>query len=94
MEGGKKNEDGKVDDPPIPSDVLDSYLRSHCISPAHIRADDFDDFMKERRKALLTLIGTATGHPVNDVTIAPEEGEELSEEVARDSGISTTNGAL
>ena len=44
--------------------------------------------MKERRKALLTLIGNATGHPVADAVEAPEEGEEISEDVARDSGIS------
>ena len=45
--------------------------------------------MKERRKSLLTLISNATGHSVNDVADVPEEGEELSEEVAHDSGIST-----
>ena len=43
--------------------------------------------MKDRRKALLTLIGNATGHSVNEVADAAEEGEELSEEVARDSGL-------
>ena len=39
--------------------------------------------MKERRKALLTLIGNATGHAVVEAADAPEEGEELSEDLAR-----------
>ena len=67
-----------------------SIATSHCISPTHVRADDFESFMNERRKALLTLIGNATGHSVNEVEDAPDEGEELSEDIARDSGISTT----
>lgn len=71
------------------ADVFDSYLISHCISPTHLRADDFDSFMKERRKSLLTLIGNATGHPVSEAVDAPDEGEELSEDIVRDSGIST-----
>ena len=53
------------------------------------RADDFDAFMKERRKMLLTLIATATGHPISEAAESPEEGEELSEELARDSGLTT-----
>ena len=44
--------------------------------------------MKERRKALLALISSATGHPVNDLAGVPEEGEEVSEDLARDSGLS------
>jgi len=43
--------------------------------------------MKARRHALLTLIGNATGHMVNEVEDTTEEGEELSEEDARDSGV-------
>ncbi len=89
LELGKKNADGQIENPPIDPAVLDSFLASHCISAKYLRADDFESFMKERRKALLTMIGIATGHPVNDVTDAPEEGEEISEDVARDSGIST-----
>ena len=89
LEIGKKNAAGQIENPPIAPAVLDSYLSSHCISPKLLRADDFEAFMKERRQALLTLIGNATGHSVNEVADIPEEGEELSEEVARDSGIST-----
>jgi hypothetical protein len=89
LELGKKSPNGQIETPPIPRSMLDAYLTSHCISPTYLRADDFESFMKERRKALLTIIGEATGHPVYDVADAPEEGEELSEEVARDSGVST-----
>ena len=90
LEHGKLNAAGQIENPPIPPAVLDTYLASHCISPALLRADDFKGFMKERRNALLALISTVTGHVVNDVPEAPEEGEELTEEVARDSGIATT----
>ena len=89
LELGKKNTDGQIENPPIQSAVLDNYLTSHCISPTHLRADDFESFMNERRKALLTLIGNATGHPVSEVADAPDEGEELSDDIARDSGVST-----
>ncbi len=90
LELGKKKADGQIENPPIAQADLDSYLASHCISPKHLRADDFESFMKERRKSLLTLISNATGHVVNEVVGGPEEGEELSEDIARDSGISTT----
>jgi hypothetical protein len=89
LELGKKNADGQIENPPIAPDLLDSYLTSHCISPAYLRADDFESFMKERRKALLTLIANATGHPIQEVAETPDEGEEITEEVARDSGLLT-----
>ena len=56
-------------------------------SPAHLRADDFEGFMKERRRALLALVSEATGHLVSDVADEPEEGEEVSDDLARDSGL-------
>ena len=43
--------------------------------------------MKDRRKALLTLIGKATGHSIHEAAETPDEGEELSDEVARDAGL-------
>ena len=89
LEQGKNTTEGQIEYPPITRAVLDSYLTSHGISPTLLRADDFDAFMKERRKVLLALIATATGHPVVEVTESPEEGEELSDEVARDSGLTT-----
>jgi len=88
LEMGKKSANGSTENPPIEPETLDSYLLSHCISPTHLRADDFESFMKERRQSLLALIATATGHAISDVSGAPEEGEEISEEVAHDSGVS------
>lgn len=70
--------------------MLDHYLTSHCIAPEHLRADDFESFMKARRKSLLMLIGSATGHPVSDTPDTPDEGVELSEDVARDNDNSAT----
>lgn len=90
LERGKVKADGQIENPRIPPHILDSYLISHLISPTHLRADDFESFMKERRKALLALISEATGHTVNEVVGTQEEGEELSEDVARDSGILMT----
>jgi hypothetical protein len=87
---GKKNGDGHIEDPPIPAALRDGYLTSHCISPKLLRADDFESFMKDRRKALLSLISSATGHSIADAANVAEEGEEVSEDVARDSGISVT----
>lgn len=88
LEMGKKTPNGLIDNPPIEPTVLDAYLTSHCISPGHLRADDFESFMKERRKSLLALIAMATGHSISDVSDIPEEGEEVSEAVAQDSGLS------
>ena len=89
LELGQKNAKGQIESPPIAPATLDTYLISHCISPNYLRTDDFEPFMRERRKALLNIISNATGHPVNDIGDAPEEGEELSEDIARDSGFST-----
>jgi hypothetical protein len=89
LEQGKVSADGQIENPPIAPAALDSYIASHCISPAHLRADDFQSFMKERRKALLNLISNATGHQIADVSDTPDEGEEVSEDVARDSGVAT-----
>ncbi len=50
-----------------------------------LRADNFTDFMVERKKRLLKLIETATGHTILEEGIPPEEGEELTADMARDS---------
>ncbi|MFN8625188.1 MAG: DUF262 domain-containing protein [Candidatus Binatia bacterium] len=80
---------GKYQDPPIAPDVLDEYLASHCIPATQLRNNDFSAFMAERRKALLSLIATATGHTVAEEVQASDEGEELSDDLARDSEDST-----
>jgi len=87
LEVGKKTSNGQIETPPIEPAALDGYLTSHCISPPHLRADDFKSFMKERRKSLLALIAAATGHLISDISGSPEEGEEISDEVAHDSGL-------
>jgi hypothetical protein len=87
LEQGKKTASGQIENPPIPAAELDVYLQSHCISPSHLRVDDFEAFMRDRRKSLLALISNVTGHHVNDLGDGPEEGEEISEDIARDSGI-------
>ena len=89
LEIGKKTSSGQIENPPIDPATLDGYLISHCISPGHLRADDFESFMNERRKSLLALISEATDHSISDASGAPEEGEEISEELAHDSGLST-----
>lgn len=86
LEQGRKNANGQQEDPPIAPETLDSYLRSHCISVESLRADDFNGSMEHRRKALLKLIAAATGHPVLEEAPSPDEGEELTEELARDIG--------
>ena len=89
LELGRTTAAGQIEDPPIAPGMLDNYLASHCISARYLRADDFESFMHERRTALLTLIGKATGHSVNEVTDAPDEGEDVSDDVAIDSGLLT-----
>jgi hypothetical protein len=85
LEAGKKNAKGEIEEPPIEPAVLDGYLSSHCIPVELLRADNFTDFMVERKKRLLKLIETATGHTILEEGIPPEEGEELTEDMARDS---------
>ena len=69
-----KLETGDKTTPSIIGDRLDSYLLSHLINPQLLRSDQFEAFMKDRQKRLLTLIEHATGKAsyVGDV---PDEGE-------------------
>jgi len=83
LEAGKTKANGQVEIPPIKAQVLDEHLATHCISVAHIRADDFTSFMKDRKSALLDLIWLATGHDVSEASDA-SEGEELDPSLARD----------
>lgn len=87
LEAGRVSGNGHIEEPPIPAEILDKYLQSHCISPRHLRADDFESFMAERRKALLALIENATGHKTSDLAGSAEEGEELSEEMESENAL-------
>lgn len=45
----------------IAADRLDSFVTTHRIEPAHLRADDFDGFFDARAESLLSLVERATG---------------------------------
>ena len=68
LEGGNKK------NPPIIRDKLDTYLRSHLIDPASLRADSFEAFMVNRQKQLLLLIERATGKATYS-GVGDDEGE-------------------
>lgn len=87
LESGKIGANGQIEEPSIAPEMLDGYLASHCIPVAELRADDFEVFLKLRERALLKLIADATGQTVNEVAESPDEGEELPESVAQDSGL-------
>ena len=88
LEVGQVDAQGRVVVPPIAPTDLDGYLASHAIPVEQLRGDDFAGFMQKRQRNLLALICAATGHalPVQQAEVA-EEGEELSEALARDAGI-------
>lgn len=48
----------------MPSQRLDEILRSHLVEPTLIRADKFDDFIRDRAIGLLDLIEVAMGKQV------------------------------
>ena len=57
------------------SGVMDELLRSHRISPEHLRADAFDAFYEQRRRDLLELISRVIGKSIL-VESPPPTGEE------------------
>lgn len=69
-------ENGSDTTPPIETERLDMYLKSHLIDPSLLRSDSFNDFMVDRQKRILSLIEQATGKAayVGDI---PEEGEHI-----------------
>lgn len=71
-----KMEKGNDTTPSIDRWRLDTYLTSHLIDPALLRADSFDAFMVDRQKRLLALIEQATGRPAYSGTVQ-EEGEDV-----------------
>ena len=74
-------EQGNTSTPAIPSERLDTFLRSHLIDPALLRADRFDEFMESRQRQLLRLIEQAMGKSAYAGPIA-EEGEDVEDEAA------------
>lgn len=87
LEQGTARGSGKYNEPPIDRQVLDGHLRSHCIPVEAIRADQFESFMAARQASLLELIAKATGHSPSVGAPLPDEGEELSDALAHDSGL-------
>ena len=71
-----KLERGSDRAPAIDAATLDRLLASHHLDPKHLRADDFELFMADRQRRLLTLIEAATGKRayVGDVE---DEGEDV-----------------
>jgi hypothetical protein len=74
-----KLEKGNDATPPIDGKRLDSYLKSHLIDPSLLRSDDFDAFMEDRQKQLLSLIEQATGKAAYSGTV-PEEGDDVEDD--------------
>jgi len=77
---------GKDREPPLSAAQLDGYLNSHCIPVESLRADDFDKFMTRRQQSLMELVSEVTGQ-LAQAAPPPEEGEEMSADMARDSGV-------
>lgn len=67
-----KLEKGDSQTPAIERERLNDYLRSHLINPEILRRDDFEAFMTDRQKRLLSLIEQATG---KTAYTGPEEEE-------------------
>jgi len=86
LELGKVAPDGQIVEAKIDATELDRHLITHCIDPVAMRSDDFGAFISARRKALLELVASATGHPVTGA--GPEEDErELTADIAQDAGL-------
>ncbi len=78
-----KLEKGEETTPPIPSQKLDAYLKSHLIDPVLLRADKFEAFMDDRQKQLLALIEQAMGKAAYTGNVADEgEDAEADEDTA------------
>ncbi|TFW01536.1 DUF262 domain-containing protein [Oxalobacteraceae bacterium OM1] len=69
-------EQGDRHTPAIERQRLDAYLRSHLIEPELLRRDEFDAFMADRQKRLLSLVEQATGKAAYTGGM-PEEGVDV-----------------
>jgi hypothetical protein len=67
---------------------LDDILRTHLITPEHLRTDDFEAFFKARIDALASLVGDAigkrvvSGHGTNEPEREVDDGESVGDEDA------------
>ncbi len=71
-------EKGNESTPPISPERLNSFVETHLIEPALLRADKFEAFMVDRQNRLLALTEEALGKAAYSGTSA-EEGEEAEE---------------
>ena len=71
-----KLEKGNEATPSINPQKMDTYIKSHLIDPEILRSDNFETFMENRQRRLLTLIEQATGKGAYAGTV-PEEGEDV-----------------
>ena len=55
--------------------MLDSYIQSHLIEPAHVWSDDFDRYFNARQSALLDAIRMAMGKPIGSDIV--EEADDV-----------------
>ena len=74
-----KLQTGNSTTPPINRVKLDGFLKSHLIDPLLLRADNFDEFMADRQKKLLSLIERATGNAAYTGDVR-EEGEDVEDD--------------
>jgi hypothetical protein len=63
--------------------AMDELLRSHSISPEHLRRDAFEAFYEQRRRDLLELISRVIGKPIA-IEAAPPAGEEALPQLDED----------
>jgi len=62
---------------------MDEIVSTHLIDPSDLRADDFNNFIEERRKALATRIESAMGKPIQR-DVSNEARQEAVEDVEND----------
>ncbi len=79
----------------VPRDVLDGYLKSHFIDPAHLRSDDFVEYFNSRQLVLLDRIQTVMGKQIaSDDIEDPDEAPKKYELVQEDSRVSGSGDTL
>ena len=92
LTAGKQHQNGQLSEPPIDQTKLTMYLETHCIPTQALYTDQFDRFMRERQAKLLALVMKATGHSDSYFPELSEEGEDVPEGVAHDSGLAAVGG--